>query len=360
MNDLATSDSTYAYPEGQAATEPPEARGLDRDAVRLLIADAGGVTHARFGDLGEFLRPGDLVVVNRSASLPAAVDGVRSGGRLAIVHFSADLGDGTWIVELRKPDNSGPLLDGTAGEEVEVPGGRRIRILGAYRGVERRSRLLRARPILDRSSGESVLGYLMHFGRPIAYGYLTQKCPLAAYRTIFASEPGSAEMPSAGRPFTDRLVTELVVKGVSVAPIVLHTGVSSPELGELPAPEPFEVPAITAALVNHTRHAGGRVIAVGTTVTRALESAATEDGEARAAEGWTDLVLDGSRPARVVDGLVTGWHAATASHLDLLESVAGEALVHRAYDAAAANGYLWHEFGDSCLLLPERRLNQVR
>ena len=159
-------------------------------------------------------------------------------------------------------------------------------------------------------------------------------------------------MPSAGRPFTAEIVTDLVTRGVGVAPVLLHTGVSSQEAGEAPLPERFAVPAATARLVNLTRASGGRVVAVGTTVTRALESAADPDGTVRARSGWTDLVLGPQRPARVVGGLVTGWHAPGASHLQLLQAVAGPGLVRRAYAAALRHRYLWHEFGDSCLLLP--------
>jgi S-adenosylmethionine:tRNA ribosyltransferase-isomerase len=176
--------------------------------------------------------------------------------------------------------------------------------------------------------------------------------PLIEYQTVFAREPGSAEMPSAGRPFTAELVVDLVTRGIGVAPITLHTGVSSQEPGEPPQSEPFRVPESTARAVNATRAWGGRVVAVGTTVTRALESATDEAGIVRAARGWTDLVLGPNRPARVVNGLVTGWHAPGASHLDLLEAVAGPDLVERAYRAAVRQRYLWHEFGDSCLLLP--------
>jgi S-adenosylmethionine:tRNA ribosyltransferase-isomerase len=209
-------------------------------------------------------------------------------------------------------------------------------------------RLWRARPRID----GGVTAFLARHGRPVRYGYVPQRWPLAEYQTVFAREPGSAEMPSAGRPFTEHVVTDLVTRGVAVAPLVLHTGVSSQEPGEPPQPERFRVPAATARLVNSARAAGGRVIAVGTTVTRALESAADADGSVRAVHGWTDLVLGPSRPARVVTGLVTGWHAPGASHLALLEAVAGPALVERAYAEALRQEYRWHEFGDSCLLLP--------
>lgn len=176
--------------------------------------------------------------------------------------------------------------------------------------------------------------------------------PLSAYQTVFATHPGSAEMASAGRPFTDALVTRLVARGVVLAPVTLHAGVSSPEQGEPPMPERYSVPPVTARLMEVVRAAGGRVVAVGTTVTRALESAASDDGVVRPGSGWTDLVLGPERSARVVDGLVTGWHAPGASHLRLLEAVAGADLVERAYAAALAGDYLWHEFGDSALLLP--------
>lgn len=336
------------YPEGPAAVGPPETRGLERDGVRLLVAGGNRIAHATFRDLGKFLRPGDLLVVNNSATLPAAIDGTREGGRATIVHFSAALAGGHWIVELRKPDNSGPFLDGMPGEQLQLSAGGRLRTVSPFRGVEGRSRLLIARPEL----GLPVTAYLHHFGRPIAYGYLDEPRPLSEYQTIFATKAGSAEMPSAGRPFSGRLLAELVSRGVGIAPITLHTGVSSPELGEPPAPERFRVTRTTAELVNHTHRTGGRVVAVGTTVTRALESAVDERGVAAAAKGWTDLVLDSSRPVLAVDGLITGWHAASATHLMLLESVAGREVVSGAYDAAVAAGYLWHEFGDSCLLLP--------
>jgi S-adenosylmethionine:tRNA ribosyltransferase-isomerase len=131
----------------------------------------------------------------------------------------------------------------------------------------------------------------------------------------------------------------------------LHCSVSSPETGEPPLPERFRVPEATARLVNATRAAGSRVVAIGTTVTRALETVASADGSVSPGHGWTDLVLGPERPTHVVDGLVTGWHEPGASHLQLLTAVAGAELVHKAYDEALAERYLWHEFGDSCLLL---------
>jgi S-adenosylmethionine:tRNA ribosyltransferase-isomerase len=209
------------------------------------------------------------------------------------------------------------------------------------------------------TDGGPVPGYLARHGRPVRYSYVPGQWPLTAYQTVFARSPGSAEMPSAARPFSPELVTRLIAEGVLMAPITLHTGVASLEAGETPLPEWFEVPQPTADLVNLTRAAGCRVVAVGTTCTRALESAALDSTAAETAaaavtarRGWTSLVLGPEHPARVVNGLITGWHEAGASHLALLEAVAGPVLVGASYREAEAAGYLWHEFGDSCLLLP--------
>jgi S-adenosylmethionine:tRNA ribosyltransferase-isomerase len=325
----------FDLPDELSASAPPEARGVARDEVRLLVADPSAVHHTVFSALSEHLRAGDLLVVNTSGTLPAAVD-ARRGGRAVVVHFSTELDDGAWVIELRAP--GGPLLDGRPGERLELPGGASLTLLAEY--VPGQARLWRA------SVTVLVPGLLAASGRPIRYGYVPRAWPLSDYQTVFAREPGSAEMPSAARPFTDALVTRLVTEGVLFAPLLLHTGVSSLEPGEPPQAERFRVPATTAALVPWVRARGGRVVAVGTTAARALESAV--DGPA---EGWTDLVLGPDRPARVVDGIITGLHAPDASHLLLLEAVAGPELVQRAYDAAVERRYLWHEFGDVSLLL---------
>jgi len=350
MDVLAPPRTSFALPPELSATEPPEERGLERDGVRLLVAEPDGLHHAHFRDLSRFLHPGDLIVVNTSATLAAAVEGIRRGDSAVVVHFSTPRDDGTWIVELRASDGSGPILDG---ESIGLPGGVAL-TLQSPRADPRMPggvRLWRANISTDGPMDE----YLARHGRPITYGYARGRWDLAAFQTIFAREAGSAEMPGAGRPFTNELVTELVTKGVALAPVLLHAGVSSLEAKELPAAEHFRVPEQTARLVNHTQSAGGRVIAVGTTVTRALETVARPDGSVTAGEGSTELVLGPTRPARAIDGIISGWHPPGASHLLLLEAVAGPRLVGQAYASARAAGYLWHEFGDSSLLLPKRR-----
>jgi S-adenosylmethionine:tRNA ribosyltransferase-isomerase len=279
--------------------------------------------------------------------MPAAVDGTRRDGRAVTVHFSTALDDGGWIVEVRPAGRAtGPVSDSGRGDRILLPDA--VQLVLRTPDPAGQTRLWRA----DVGVEGGVAAYLGRRGRPIRYAYVSAPAALAEYQTVFAREVGSAEMPSAGRPFTADLVVDLITRGVAVAPITLHTGVSSQEPGEPPLPERYVVPEATARAVNVTRAAGARVIAVGTTATRALESATDVSGTVRAAAGWTDLVLGTRRPARVVNGLISGWHAPGASHLELLEAVAGTELVDRAYREALRERYLWHEFGDSCLLLP--------
>jgi len=341
--------TVFERPPGSDAVEPPEAHGVARDGVKLMVATPGGITHGRFADLGDHLAPGDLLIVNNSATLPAAVDGIRGAAPVA-VHFSTALEDHVWVVELRPAAGAtGHLRDVEPGERIALPDGAALVVIASHpRPGVAGSRLWTARAAIE----GDVTSYLGRHGRPIRYGYVPSPWPLSSYQTVFARRPGSAEMASAARPFSTELVTALVSAGIAIAPITLHAGVSSAEQGEPPAAESFEVPPSTARLINLTRASGGRVIAVGTTATRAVESVADSNGTVRPATGWTDLVLGPDRPPRVIDGLITGWHDAGASHLLLLEAVAGPALVAAAYREALATGYLWHEFGDSALLLP--------
>ena len=341
----------FELPERLSAVQPPEERGVGRGQVRLLVADGLSVLHRRFDDLPDHLAAGDLVVFNTSATLPAAVDGTLRQERPVVVHFATALDDGTWVVEVRPAVRAyGPVTSMVVGDRVRLASGASATLLAAYPDASRpASRLWRAA-----ISVPDVLRLLYRYGRPITYGYMSKRWPLGYYQTVFAIDPGSAEMPSAGRPFTAELVTSLIARGVRMAPVTLHTGVSSPEAGEPPAPERYHVPSGTADLVNLTHRRGGRVVATGTTVTRALETVADTSGSLTCGHGWTHLVLGADRPARVVDGLITGWHAPGASHLLLLEAVAGAGLVRAAYEQALQHGYLWHEFGDSSLLLTNR------
>ncbi len=327
------------------AHEPPEVRGAGRDDVALLVATRHdlGVVHARFHDLPCFLNAGDLLVVNTSATLAAALD-ARLGDAAVQLWLSTPSRDDEWIVELRTRDRR-PYPRPPVGARLDLPDGAHAELVGRFADSDR---LVVARFDL----GEPLEDYLRRHGQPIRYGYVPEAWPVDAYQTVFGREPGSAEMPSAGRPFTAELVLELVGRGILFAPVVLHTGVSSPERGEPPYPERFRVPDATARIVGAVRGWGGRVIAVGTTVVRALETVAADDGSVTAGKGWTTLVVTPERGLRTVDGLLTGWHERDSSHLRLLEAAAGGELLDRSYRAALERHYLWHEFGDLHLILP--------
>jgi S-adenosylmethionine:tRNA ribosyltransferase-isomerase len=349
----SSSGRSFTVPNELSAHAPAEARGLRREDVRMLVGRRDGMTtqNRRATDLPEVLQPGDLLVVNNSTTLPAALPATLPDGVRAVVHVSAAAPDerGEYLVELRKVIGAatgfyGDESPSRPGLTVALSGGGRLHLTSQFT-----KRLWYARFASPR--GQTLLPYLIEHGKPIRYSYVDRDWPIEDYQTVFATEPGSSEMPSAARPFTADLVTRLVSRGVFIAPITLHTGVASPEAHEAPYAERFKVSSATAGLVNHVRSAGGRVIAVGTTAVRALESAVDERGLAGSADGWTDLVITPERGVRLVDGLLTGWHEPEASHLLMLEAVAGRPLLDLCYAEALRERYLWHEFGDVNLLL---------
>ena len=366
----------FELPADLEATEPPEARGLRRDQVRLLVSDieTDSIEHARFSDLPRWLSPGDLLVVNASGTLNAAVSAETEDGEAFEIHLSTRLPGGFWSVEVRQPGPvaSLPYPDARAGTAYRLPAGGQITVLAPYpliESIDSPSRLWLAAVQLPCA----LVPYLDEHGFPIRYGYVKGSWPASVYQTVFATEPGSAEMPSAGRPFTPELVTRLVSQGVGIAPIVLHTGVASLENHEPPYEEYYRVPRHTAERVNAARRAGYRVFAVGTTVARALETVTDDSGATSAGEGWTDLLITADRPLRSVTGLISGFHEPRATHLSVLErlvnvaandqtanaqvsaSVTGRGHLERAYGEARRLGYLWHEFGDSHLIVARRR-----
>ncbi len=342
----------FELPPEREAVAPIESRGLPRDSVRLLVSHhrTDVFAHTAFDRLGEHLLPGDLLVVNTSGTLPAALAAERGDGGAYRVHVSTALPDGRHIVEVRRQLDkaTAPFFDLRPGEVLRLPAGGSVRIESPAAPGAAEHRLWRARFDV----GGSLIDYLSQHGEPIRYSYVQTPWPLEAYQTIFATEPGSAEMPSAGRAFTPELVTRLIAQGVRFAPVLLHTGVSSLESHEPPYAEYYRVSQACAQLVNQTRTWGGRVIAIGTTVVRALESAVDPRGQVRASAGLTRHLVTPERGVRVVDGLLTGFHEPRATHLAMLEAIAGRSHLERAYAEALAGPYLWHEFGDLHLILP--------
>jgi len=349
----------FALPPALEAAEPPEARGLRRDDVRLLVSDlrADVIEHARFSDLPRWLDPGDLLVVNTSGTMNAALNATAPDGEELELHVSTRLPGGFWTIEVRVPGAvaSLPCRHARAGTTLRLPGGGQATLLAPYPltgTLDAASRLWMAALLVP----DAVPAYLGRFGFPIRYGYVTQPWPSSMYQTIFATETGSAEMPSAGRPFTPDLVTRLVSSGIQIAPLVLHTGVASLEDHEPPYEEFYRVSPETAERVNAARRSGHRVIAVGTTVVRALETVTDERGTTAAGEGWTSLVITPERALRIVNGIITGLHEPHATHLTMLDRVIAAAggdrrHLERAYAEARELGYLWHEFGDSHLIV---------
>lgn len=325
----------FVLPPELEAREPAELRGNGRDDVRLLVTRRAddAVMHAHFRELPGFLNPGDLLVLNTTATLPAALSAVRDDGEIIALHVSTSLPGGLALVEPR----------GESSATLTLPGDVKATLLAPYRDS---SRLW-----LARIDVTDLRAYLHRYGRPIHYSYVERPYPIDAYQTVFAAEPGSAEMPSAGRAFTRSMLVCLRRSGVRLAKLVLHAGVASLERHERPHEEYFEVPLRTAEAVRRTRANGGRVIAVGTTVVRALESSLDHDHNVVASRGWTDLVITPERGVFAVDGLLTGLHEPQATHLAMLEAIAGREHVQRGYEAALEERYLWHEFGDLHLIL---------
>jgi S-adenosylmethionine:tRNA ribosyltransferase-isomerase len=374
---LETIETFPDYPEARSplhfelspeleAGEPPEARGLRRDEVRLMVSylDDDSVVHSRFGDFPEFLRAGDTLVVNTSGTMNAALPAERTDGTPLTVHLSTHLPADLWVVELRSASGDEPVLDGKPGEALALPDGAGLVLQTAYLSEKReRGEESNRLWISTLNLPVNLNDYLERNGSPIRYGYVRENWPASYYQTVYATEVGSAEMPSAGRAFTPELITRLVANGVSVVPLILHTGVASLEDDEPPYEEFYRVPPETAAAINAARTAGRRVIAVGTTVVRALETVTDSDGTTHPGEGWTDVFITPERGIRSVDAMLTGLHEPRSTHLSMLEALVGSVSEYPlatsgtehlefAYSEALKRGYLWHEFGDLHLILP--------
>jgi S-adenosylmethionine:tRNA ribosyltransferase-isomerase len=328
----------FQLPSELEAREPAELRGSGRDDVRILVSHRrdDAVAHAHFRDLPRFLRAGDLLVLNTTATLPAALTAIRDDGSIVPLHVSTPLPGGLAIVEPR-------VSDAKEGERLVLAGDATAKLLAPYRDSKRLW--------IARLDVGDLRAYLATFGRPIHYSYISRSFPIDTYQTAFAEQPGSAEMPSAGRAFTRQMLVCLRRHGIRLAKLVLHTGVASLESHEPPYEEYFEVPSRTANEIERAKSREGRVVAVGTTVVRALESSLDRAGRVIASRGWTDLVITPERGVRVIDGILTGLHEPKATHLSMLEAIAGRKHVEKAYAAAIERRYLWHEFGDLHLLL---------
>jgi S-adenosylmethionine:tRNA ribosyltransferase-isomerase len=344
---------TFVLPQELSAKEPPERRGLARDHVRLMVIErAGGrIQHTRFDHLGEYLRAGDLLVFNTSRTLPAALDGCAAPvGPCIEIRLAEHLPDDSWLA-LLLCQRGDPFACGLrSGMQINFGEG----LTGAIE--ERDERIPRLWRLRFSKSGAELMDLLYKLGRPIRYEYVSAPWNLDYYQTVYAREPGSAEMPSAGRAFTWRLLFDLQRRGIETAYVVLHTGLSSYMDDELDAQHPaseeeYFISDNAAEKINRKREQGGRVVAVGTTVVRALEAVAGEQGRIKAGHGYTRLHVTAQHQLKAVDGLLTGLHEPEASHLDLLTAFLPAEQIRAAYEEAVRLGYLWHEFGDLNLIV---------
>jgi S-adenosylmethionine:tRNA ribosyltransferase-isomerase len=331
-----------------AATRP---RAFESERLLVVAAHERAVFEQKVTDLPEFVSPGDIVVVNDAATLPASLRltnydaELRLLGRRAASSFVAVLfgaGDHRTPTELR------PEPPRFARDTALDFGGLRAHVV-----AELGPRLYVVE--FDRDGAELIRA-IHRVGRPVQYAYAEGELELWDVQNRFAARPWASELPSAGRPLTWNLIGRLRRKGVEVAGLTHAAGLSSTGLGELDRRLPFaehsEIPVSTIEAISRTKRAGGRVIAVGTTVVRALEDAAGKDGAIEAGPREARLVIGpGFRP-RVVDALLTGLHETNTSHFCLMQAFAPGDLLEAAIERAARAGFLQHEFGDSCLILP--------
>jgi S-adenosylmethionine:tRNA ribosyltransferase-isomerase len=347
----------FSLPPELEASAPPEARGLARDEVRLMVSYRSDdrVVHTRFRDLPRFLQAGDVLVINTSGTMNAALNATRDDGTAVELHLSTHLPADLWIVEVRLPAETATaaFYAAVAGETLTLPNGASATLHVPYMSDRNAAPVGPNRLWIATLQVPGPLhAYLTRYGFPIRYSYVKQGWPSEYYQTVYATEAGSAEMPSAGRAFTSELLTRLIARGVQIVPLILHTGVASLEDHEPPYEEFYRVPVDTARIVNHARTLGKRIIAVGTTVVRALETVTDTEGITHPGEGWTREIITPHRGIRAVNGLLTGLHEPRATHLAMLEALADIDHLQVTYAEALREGYLWHEFGDLHLILP--------
>ena len=340
----------FKLPKQLACPLPTEERNIARDEVQLLVTSKDGVeAHTFFRNFADFFQAGDVLVVNTSATQAAAFSLILPDGKEGRIHFSTQINKHEWLAEIRavKGNKTVRWQQGEANMQFQLVEGLSIRLVSNFYKNKAMLNLWRVRVAADKD----FQSYLTDYGQPIRYENLDKSYPLDYFQTAFSFHAGSSEMPSAGRGFTPQLIDKLLQKGVVFAPILLHTGVSSLEENESPYPEYFEVNPISAAILNHAKRNGNRVIAVGTTAVRAVESATNAAGKVIPEKGHTNLYIKSDYRMKTVNGLLTGFHEPKASHLHMLQALAGVDHIEKAYAAAIGHEYYWHQFGDLHLIL---------
>jgi len=344
----------FVLPKVLECSSPTEERGLRRDDTRLLVSHRSNnqINHTTFKDIGDFLEAGDVLVVNTSATRNAALATTFLDGTAGRIHLSTPLKNGNWLIEVRQliGNDTARYRDIRKQQQLSIPGGGTATIVAPYYRTSTESTHIQLWEAAF-STPIEIDSYLQAYGQPIKYKNVDIGYPLSYYQTAFAKETGSTEMPSAGRAFTKELIADLALKGIQFAPVLLHTGVSSLEVNEAPYPEYFEVGAHTADLLNKAKAEGRRIIAVGTTAIRAIESAIDSKGTVIPKSGMTNLFITAERGLSLINAMLTGFHEPKASHLLMMEAMANRDHLALSYQAAIEEEYYWHEFGDLHLIV---------
>lgn len=357
MNTTTIYPTTKAFefylPKQLQCSKPTEERGLERDQVKLMVSHENNnqIVHDIFRNIGDYLQEGDVLVVNTSGTLKAALETQYTDGTALRVHLSTRMAQQQWVVELREIVNEGTrrFIKAKTGVQLPLKGGH-LELIRPYYKQKQDNHLQLW--VAQFNIPNTVEHYLDQYGKPIRYNYIKDIYPQSYYQTVFANEMGSAEMPSAGRAFTAELVTQLVAKGIQIVPILLHTGVASLEENERPYSEYYRISAHSAAQLNLAKQQNKRIVAVGTTVVRTLETQFDANNNTFShGEGWTDIFISPQRGIHSVNGLLTGMHEPKASHLYMLEALVNREHLALCYQEAIEQKYLWHEFGDLHLIL---------
>lgn len=330
--------------------KPARRPATDANNVKLLIAEAGALLDSAMTKLPEHLRPGDLLIVNDAATLPASLRGKDARGRSLEIRLASQLNDKAWLAVIfgagdwRTPTEHRP-------EPPRIATGEVIAFASDFSAsVLRESKLSgRLLEIEFNRTGQRLWQGIYQYGKPIQYSYMEQELSLWSVQNIYGSRPWAVEMPSAGHSFDWQMLFKLKDKGVEMVTLTHGAGLSATGDAEidraLPLAERYEIPKATMEAVINSRANGGRVIAVGTSVVRAMESA--NNG----LSGFTNLKIGPEHRLQYVDGLLTGTHDVSESHYRLLKAFLPEEMLARISQHLEQQDYLTHEFGDACLIL---------
>jgi len=353
-NTINKTNLDFQLPKILECSSPTEVRNLKRDEVKLMVSERHNdkITHTQFSNIDHFLTKNNVLVVNTSGTINAALKTTLPNNEDGRIHLSTQISKNEWIAEIRKVVDNKTVryTDIEENQILSIPNNHHIKIVSPFYDENRNKQHLQLWKI-SFFGIDNMDEYLNKYGQAIAYSTVDVEYPQSYYQTVFAKEMGSSEMPSAGRAFTPYLIEKLKAKGVKIVPILLHTGVSSLEANEKPYPEYFEVSKETANALNEYTLQGKRIIAVGTTAIRAVESATNKKGKVQAQKGWTNLFITPANGIKIIDGMLTGFHEPKASHLLMMQALATTEHLSICYNQAIENSYKWHEFGDMHLLM---------